>query len=144
MRRSMILAVAAPLLASGLTACTGSGSPASNVPPGQQVSFNNGKTLDQALEGLVPGKAVSCLPQTRTPPSEAYGSTVVYRYSRKQLYRNDLGIGCEGIGRGDIMITQNSIGRSCRGDIIRLVDRTSGVPTGGCAFGDFIPYGPAR
>ncbi len=142
MRRISIAAGLAPLVL--VAGCAADGNPANTVPPGQQVSYNDRKTLDEALAGLVPGEPVTCLPQTRTPPSNAYGSTVLYKYGRKQIYRNDLGPGCEGLGRGDILITQNPVGRSCRGDIIRLADRSTGFPTGGCAFGDFIPYRPAR
>ncbi|MDP1025739.1 hypothetical protein Q5H91_00795 [Sphingomonas sp. KR1UV-12] len=124
--------------------CAAGGAPADKVPAGQQVSYNDGKTLDQALTGLVPGKPVSCLPLNPSPPSSGYGSTILYRYSAKRIYRNDLGPGCEGIGRGDILVTSNPIGRSCRGDIIRTVDRTSGITTGGCAFNDFTPYEAPR
>jgi hypothetical protein len=136
--------IVAAALTVPLAGCAAGGTPKDQLPPGQQVSFNDGKTLDQALAGLTPGQPVSCLPQARSPTSSGYGSTVLYRVSRTEIYRNDLGPGCEGVGRGDIMVTQNPIGRSCRGDIIQLLDRGSRFPTGSCAFSDFVPYRRAK
>lgn len=138
----------APLAATALVALSGcaanADSAADRTPPGQQVSYNSKETLDQALKGLVPGQPVTCLPLGRAPTSEAYGSTVLYREGRRRLWRNDLGPGCENLGRrGDIMVSSTPMGQFCRGDIIRLVDRVSGFTTGSCAYNDFIPYGPA-
>lgn len=134
-----------PLAAMTLVGCAGSGSRTPDKPLGEQVSYDSGQKLDQALAGLTPGKPESCLPQTRTPSSSSYGRTIVYRYSRNLMYRNDMGPGCERMGNsGDVMVASTPMGRFCRGDIVRLVDRVSGFPTGSCSFGDFIPYRKAR
>ena len=138
MRCLMILGLAAT------ASCTATGPRAVDPPAGERTSYNNGRTLDQALAGYVPGEKVGCLPQTRAPASDSYGQTVVYRVSNRLLYRNDMGPGCEGLGRGDIMIASTPIGRFCRGDIVQLIDRSSRFPTGSCAFGDFIPYRKAK
>lgn len=139
MRSLMMLA-----LVVSIAGCAAGGPSSTEPPAGERLSYNNGKTLDQALAGYVAGKPENCLPQTRTPSSDAYGRTVVYRYSGKLLYRNDMGPGCEGLGRGDVMVASTPIGRFCRGDIVQLLDRTSRFPTGSCAFGDFIPYRKAK
>ncbi len=139
MRCLMILALAATT-----AGCAATGAGSADPPAGERTSYNNRQTLDQALAGYVAGPKENCLPQTRTPQSDSYGQTVVYRFSRNLLYRNDMGPGCEGLGRGDIMIASTPMGRFCRGDIVQLVDRTSRFPTGGCAFGDFIPYRKAK
>ncbi len=139
MRCLMILALAATT-----AGCAATGTGPADPPAGELTSYNNGRSLDQALAGYVAGDKVNCLPQTRTPQSDSYGRTVVYRFGRNLLYRNDMGPGCEGLGRGDIMIASTPIGRFCRGDIVQLVDRTSRFPTGSCAFGDFIPYRKAK
>ncbi len=142
MRCLMIPALAASFAA--LAGCAAGGPRAADPPAGERVSYNSGRSLDQALAGYVPGEKMGCLPLTRTPPSDSYGQTVVYRVSGKLLYRNDMGPGCEGLGRGDIMIASTPLGRFCRGDIVQLVDRTSRFPTGACVFGDFIPYRKAK
>lgn len=134
-----------PALATALAGCAAAGPPDPPDPPaGQRTSYNNGKTLDQALAGYVAGQPETCLPQTRTPSSDNYGRTVVYRVSSRLLYRNDMGPGCEGLGRGDVMIASTPIGRFCRGDIVQTFDPIARFPTGGCAFGDFIPYRKAK
>ena len=107
---------------------------------GNQRSYNSKTTLNQALAGLTPGKPVDCLPFTRTPSSDSFGQTVVYRYSSDKKYVTNVGPGCEGLARGDIMISRTSYGRFCRGDIIQLVNPVSRFPTGSCAYGDFTPY----
>lgn len=134
-----------PILAIGLTACAAGGPRTPEKPLGEQTSYNSGKNLDQALAGLTPGKPENCLPQTRTPSSDSYGRTILYRYGSNLIYRNDMGPGCERMGSaGDVMIARTPMGRFCRGDIVQLVDRTSGFPTGSCSFGDFVPYRKAR
>src|ERR1044071_3197021 len=134
MRCLMILGLAA---AAG---CTATGPRAVDPPAGERTSYTTGRTLDQALAGYVPGEKVGCLPQTRVPASDSYGQTVVYRVSNRLLYRNDMGPGCVGLGRGDVMIASAPIGGFCRGAIVQLTDRPSRFPTGSCAFGHFIPY----
>lgn len=105
------------------------------------------KALAVELAGLVPGEPLACLPEPARVqlPSKGYGSTIVYRASSAVKYRNDMNGNCPAAGRDDILITQTTQSRSCRGDIVQTIDRTSRFPTGGCAFGDFIPYRrPAR
>lgn len=103
-------------------------------------SYNSKRTLDQELAGLTPGKPVTCLPYTRTPSSDSFGQTVVYRYSSVNKYRTDVGPGCDALQRGAIIVARTSYGRFCRGDIIQLIDPVSRFPVGSCAFGDFTPY----
>ena len=40
----------------------------------------------------------------------------------------------------DILVTERHGPLYCRGDFVRSVDRTSGIPGPACALGDFIPY----
>ncbi len=94
------------------------------------------------LAGLVPGQPSACLPQPGRVQlsSRGFGSTIVYEVSRDLKYRNDTTGGCEGVGRGDILVTSTPTGRVCRGAIARTVDRGSAFHTGSCALGDFVPY----
>lgn len=102
-----------------------------------------GAALDRELADLVPGQPTACLPQPARVQlsSRTYGPTIVYVVSRDLKYRTDTTGGCEraGVGR-DILATQTSQTRSCRGDIARTVDPATGITTGSCAFGDFVPY----
>ncbi len=96
--------------------------------------------LSKALAGLVPGKPESCISQFPQKQSAGYGATILYRASSRLIYRSDTVGGCEGIGRGDILVTRTSTGQLCRGDIAQTFDQASRFPTGSCSFGDFIPY----
>ncbi len=98
--------------------------------------------LATRLAGYTPGRPQDCL--TNLPgdrPSETIGSTILYVQSSKLVYRNDTTGGCEGMERGDYIVTVSNSGRLCRGDIGRTFQANSGnVPTGSCALGSFIPY----
>lgn len=100
------------------------------------------RALDQALAGLTPGQPQTCLSEVdrRNAGSSKIGSTLIYRASRDRIYRNDMNGGCVGGGSDPIIVTSTPTGQLCRGDIARLVDRTSRITTGSCAFGDFVPY----
>ncbi|WP_375396929.1 hypothetical protein [uncultured Sphingomonas sp.] len=99
----------------------------------------------QALAGELTGlRAVStsdCL-QDRSATSglKAYGDSLVYRVSDRLKYVNATTGGCEGVARGDVLVTISNSGRLCRGDIARTVDQTGHFPTGSCALGSFTTY----
>ena len=96
--------------------------------------------LAKELAGLVPGKPETCLTQFPQKQSSGYGATILYRVNNGLVYRSDTVGGCEGIARGDILVTRTPSGQLCRGDIAQTFDQTSRFPTGSCSFGDFIPY----
>ena len=99
--------------------------------------------VTRMLAGLTPGAPVECLTTLpRTTGPEALGSRLVYRVSRNLVYVNETGGGCEGIARGDALITQTPSTRQCRGDIARTVDLPAGIDTGTCVLGTFVPYTP--
>ena len=66
---------------------------------------------------------------------------LLYRVSGRLVYKNDLRSSCNGLGRdNDIIVTRTTGTGPCRGDIITLVDRTSGIGGGSCSLGEFTPY----
>jgi len=96
--------------------------------------------LAKELAGLVPGKPETCISQFPQKQSSGYGATILYRVNNGMVYRSDTYGGCEGIARGDILVTRTPSGQLCRGNIAQTFDQTSLFPTGSCSFGDFIPY----
>ena len=40
----------------------------------------------------------------------------------------------------DLLVTEPTGSYYCRGDIVRSLDRISGIPGPACVLGDFIPY----
>lgn len=99
--------------------------------------------LARELAGLTPEAPQGCFPLAGRPQtrSEIFGPTILYTASRDLKIRNDTTGGCERARRGnDTLVTVSPIGRLCRGDIVRTVDRVNGFQTGSCALGDFVVY----
>lgn len=134
--RALALACLAPAL---LSACART--PAETAASTQREAADADR-LATALAGLVPGQTTSCLPITgnQQARTEAYGPTILYRYTPGLVYRTDTSGGCEGIARTDVLITRQVSGRLCAGDIATTVDVASRVQTGSCSFGQFTAY----
>lgn len=98
--------------------------------------------LTDRLAGYTPGEPTSCA-RTINLQSDVYGDTIVYRDGRTLLVNRTNG-GCFGLRRDDIIVTRSFGTQTCRGDLVRTVDRTNGFPSGACAFGDFVPYRKTR
>ena len=93
------------------------------------------------IAGKTPGKPVDCIDTRFTRPSlSAYGDKLIYRVSSKLVYVNDSTGGCQGVARGDVLVTRQFQSRLCRGDIAQTITVPPAVPTGSCALGSFTPY----
>lgn len=120
-----------PLMLAG---CTGT------LPP-QPLTPKQEAALDKALAGKVAGEKMSCVnrePQTNL--TVISNNVLLYRVSKKLVYKNELIGSCNGLTRDDIIITQSWGSQMCRGDLTRTADRMSGMLSGACALGDFVPY----
>lgn len=98
--------------------------------------------LSKQLDGKIAGKPVNCLSDYNTNNIiRVSDSILLYRVSGRLVYRNNLRSSCPGLARDDdIIVSEQFGGQKCRGDIIRLVDRTSGITGGVCSLGEFVPY----
>lgn len=97
--------------------------------------------LTQALDGLVAGPPQRCIPATRRHDQEIIDrGTILYKNGRDLVFRNDPEGGCMGLDSSRAIAVTSLNGDYCRGDIIRVLDQTSGNSVGSCAFSDFIPY----
>lgn len=99
--------------------------------------------LDRHLGGKVAGEPVSCIPGTSGSADtiRVSDSVLLYRVSGRLVYKNDLRSSCPGLARdNDVIVTRTSGTGPCRGDIIRLVDRSSGIGGPSCSLGSFTPY----
>ncbi|MCI4590762.1 hypothetical protein MOK15_11735 [Sphingobium sp. BYY-5] len=120
-----------PLLLAG---CTGSYEP-------KPLTEKQTVALDKALAGKVPGEKVSCInrePQTNL--TVISNNVLLYRVSRKLVYKNELIGSCSGLTYGDTMIVRSFGSQLCRGDFTTTANLQTGITTGSCALGDFIPY----
>ncbi|CAN5346922.1 hypothetical protein BH10PSE15_BH10PSE15_06080 [soil metagenome] len=97
--------------------------------------------LDTALAGLVPGKPQQCLELSgMSYETERIGDTILYKLSRQSLVRADTTGGCNGLDRGDAIVTHSFGSQLCAGDLIRTLDLTSHIPSGACTIRSFVPY----
>ena len=108
-----------------------------------QLSEKQAATMQKALAGKVPGEPVNCISRSDTDNAiKVSDEIILYRASSKLVYRNDLVGSCSGLANGDdiMVIRQFGTSQQCDGDIIRMVDRMTGMPRGSCSFGKFVPY----
>ena len=98
--------------------------------------------LDRNLSGKVAGEPVSCINTIGTDQTIRVSDNILlYRVSGRLVYKNELRGGCPGLARdNDVMVTEVRGSGPCRGDIIHLVDRTTGIRGPSCVLGDFTPY----
>lgn len=106
-----------------------------------QLGTREAEELARAIEGRVAGDPVSCVPADRGSDLRAIGdNTLLYRYSRDVVYVNNLQGACHGLAQGDTLVLNRTTSQYCRGDIARVVNLPSGMPSGSCSLGDFTPY----
>jgi hypothetical protein len=117
-----------------LTGCVGDQTPRPLTP--KQTA-----ELDKALAGKVASEKVSCI--NREPQSNLTvisNNVLLYKVSRKLVYKNDLIGSCNGLTYGDTMIVRSFGSQLCRGDFTSSANLMTGMITGSCALGDFTPY----
>jgi hypothetical protein len=135
MRKAMLVMAGAALLG----ACTGSYQP-------RPLTDRQVAELDKALAGKVAGEPKTCIsrvPQTNL--TVISDNVLLYRVSKNLIYKNELIGSCNGLTYGDTMIVRSFGSQMCRGDITTTANLQTGIQTGACALGDFIPYRtPAR
>jgi hypothetical protein len=102
--------------------------------------------LDKELSGKVAGKPLNCLSNSQTNNViRVSDDMLLYRQSGRLVYQNKLRYTCRGLSRDDdIIVTETFGGSLCKGDLIRLVDRTSGIQGPVCSLGEFVPYRKAE
>lgn len=100
------------------------------------------KVLEKELKGKVAGEPRNCISNSRNVNAiRISDDTLLYRESGRTVYVNKLRSSCPGLTRGDdILVVETYSGQLCSGDIIRLVDRNSGIQGPVCSLGQFTPY----
>jgi hypothetical protein len=98
--------------------------------------------LTTELNGKVAGEPVNCINDFNgTNIIRVSDNILLYRVSGRLVYQNNLRSTCSGLARdNDIIVSEQFGSQKCKGDIIRLVDRTSGISGGVCSLGEFVPY----
>lgn len=132
--RQMLIALPALALVAGCAATPPS-------PAQLRAQARDAAQLDEALAGFTPGKPVNCVENRDLRGPEAYGdTTLLFRASRKLIWRTETRGSCNDVKRGDALITRQYTSRLCKGDVARTADLHSGFQTGTCIIGEFVPY----
>jgi len=96
--------------------------------------------LTEALAGKVAGETRTCIPLNEANSSEYYRDAIVYRQGRSRLWVAEMR-NCPLKSGDDYILVMDVRGSQvCRGDIVRLVERTGGFGAGACSFGTFTQY----
>lgn len=134
-----ISALSAPML---LTGCAAGGTSANaDALTPRQLAL-----LDTHLGGKVAGEPVACINSAQAADTIRVSDNIIlYRVSGNLVYKNELRQGCPGLARdNDIMVSNVHGSGPCRGDIVNLVDRSTGIGGPSCVLGEFTPYRTAR
>lgn len=99
-------------------------------------------TLNKQLDGKIAGTPQRCISDFNADNMIRVSDDILlYRVSGNLVYRNNLRSTCPGLARdSDIVVTEQFGSQKCSGDILKLVDRTSGIPGPFCSLGEFVPY----
>jgi hypothetical protein len=118
--------------------CSGQGLDSAPAP----LTEKQAAILTKALDGKVAGKPVDCVTaNAATNFTRVSDDILLYRTGGKTVYQNTLPNRCFGLGNDDDILVFKRYGSGyCKGDLIRRVDRFSGIQDSTCQFGAFIPY----
>ena len=110
------------------------------------LTEKQGITLAKQLDGKVAGAPQNCISDyNATNLIRVSDDILLYRVSGSLVYENRLRYSCPGLARdSDIIVSEQFGSQKCRGDLIRLVDRTSGIQGPTCSLGEFEPYRKAK
>jgi hypothetical protein len=100
------------------------------------------ESLTKELAGKIAGKPVSCISDfNSTNVIRISDDILLYRVSGNLVYKNNLRSACPGLARdSDVIVSEQFGSQKCRGDLLKLVDRSSGIQGPVCSLGDFVPY----
>ncbi len=125
-----------------VAAVASSCAPAGTASGPQPLTAKQTEYLQKELGDKVPGKPVNCIANFNANNIIRVSDDIVlFRQSARLVYQNKLRYTCQGLSSDDDIIVTESYGsQKCRGDLLKLVDRTNGIPGPVCSLGEFVPY----
>lgn len=127
-----------PLILVAATAGCAAAPPQAAAP----LSAKQQSQMARLLGDKVAGTPQSCLPSWRAHDMTAVDdSTIIFRDSPGRVWLQKPQNPCNLLSVGTYaLVTRNTTGQLCRGDIAQVVDTLSGANVGTCVMGDFVPY----
>lgn len=101
-----------------------------------------GPELAAETASRLAGQPQSCVPQRDLEGNRTVddGDAIIFSGGGNLIYVNRPPGGCPTLRFGRTLVTRSTTGQLCRGDIVDVVDLTSGMHYGSCGLGDFVPY----
>lgn len=97
--------------------------------------------LARALNGRVAGPPQSCLSTLRAGDMHVVDDNTILYTSGGTTFLNNPPGGCPGLALpGNTMVSRPFGSQSCRGDIVQIINLPTGMSSGSCTLGEFIPY----
>lgn len=125
------------LVAAALPGC-------STQPPAATQMADSQAKFQKLTAGKVAGRPISCLPPSvRSRNLEVIDDrTVAYVDSSSRVYVNHIRGECTNLDSGFYTLVVRSGGGSgaCSGDIAEVADPRTGMSSGSCSLGEFVPY----
>lgn len=127
-------AISLILIGSAVVGCT------TAPPPARSAEAR--AELQALLAGKVAGQPMACLPSYRADRMVVIDDNTIAFRDGQTVYRNDLRSGCAHLGSSFYTMVTRRVGGSglCSGDLVEVVDLSSGTTVGTCVLGDFVPY----
>jgi hypothetical protein len=110
---------------------------------GMATQRDDSAEIAKELVGKVAEKPRSCISLDDARSAKIFTDAIVYRTSRRLTYVN-AAKGCSTFDPDPIFVNEVQGSQLCRGDIIRTVSRTGGIPGPVCVLGEFTPYRTPR
>lgn len=98
------------------------------------------KRLGALVAGRTAGEPRQCLDRFRETGYQTIGGALVFRFGSDVYVNRTQGGGCDLAGTRDAIVVRAGISRLCSGDVARVVDSRTGVESGTCTLGAFVPY----
>jgi hypothetical protein len=110
---------------------------------GMATQRDDSADLAKETAGKFAEKPRTCISLDDARGAKLFNDAIVYRVSRRLSYVNTAK-GCNSFDSDPIFVNEVRGSQLCRGDVVRLVSRTGGIPGPFCVLGDFTPYRTPR
>lgn len=106
----------------------------------QRIAKGDAEVAER-LAGYQAGETRTCLPSASNRDLERYSNRTLMLKQGGRIYVQQLDEGCRNVDRfGVTLVTKSTTGSYCRGDMLRLVDSSTGSFYGLCALNDWTVY----
>ncbi len=106
-------------------------------------NLDNERQFQRLVAGKVAQPPTSCMPYQRSRDMIVLDpKTVVFKNGTERVYVAHMTGGCNNLGGPGpyALVTRQTTGALCHGDIAEVVDTMAHITVGSCTFDNFVPY----